>query len=1073
MLALLAILALVQGPASIPPTPYDLVVELEITDDSEPIEGYGPAVVFEYEVGFDGVLHAWAISGLDLFIRVEELNRGAAVEDDDDGGGGAPYVELEVQEGDYLAVILASKMPRPNGRLALHLIASPETEETLGAARDAQEALAELNRLRHQAGDFEGARKLAGEICSRLVACGGCSYSGAVSAGLSSLGRVAFDLGDLASSRAVWEARLRHRARVLPPGHDSLLVAKQDLAAVLKGLSDLEGARDLEESVLEARRSLFSDRHPSVLIAEMNLATTRYMIGELEAAHVVFERVVAGLGLVAADDDPMLLMAKQNLAATRGELGDLRGAVELEESVYEVRRRSMPEDHPALLAIQGNLAGSRFRLGDLEAAHALQHAVHAGFERTLPGDHPDLLIAKAGLAEMRAELGDLEGALALLEEVHAMERASLPAHHLSLLRTTQAVAVTRKQLGDLEGARVLEQSVQAAFLELLPKGHPDVSDASQNLAGTLFMLGEYEDAVAVSYTMLSNQSTRAERLSTESPRVARAGALRELARLAVPLQGSERADGNSRGPLDAALFSSLETLRMVSTASSSVAIASARSPRLRGIRDRLTHTRRQLNDLSLYPPEGDLDVWRKTMLELSGERDRLGRELRSLLAPQSKDLLPTVERAARSLAPGDLLVSFFRYKRVADGHRGVGRGREYVDWLIAFVVPPGGGVQRFDLGPAGVLETLAREWRDQLGAPMQRGIEPVLESGDERACGERLRRRLVDPWLQSLDPSPSRLLLVLDDFLHLLPLEALPLDTGGRLGDALRIRRENTVRRLISQPAVMGGDGVLVALGGASFAAEGADEAGDLSAFTGPPMDQVAGRTGVSRKFPALFQTQIEAETLGMLYERTFDASPVVLTGLAATKASLHLHAAKARYLHIATHGWFASEVFKSMIDDAEAMGERPMSRSAGDTIHGFAPETLCGLALAGADHGMNEQGNVPGIMTAEELATLDLSGCELAVLSACETNVGIRRAGQGIQSLQTALHTAGSRTAITSLWKVDDAATRKLFEFFYTYLWGEKMGKADALWKAKTALRDAGHPLRDWAGWVLTGDPE
>ena len=94
-------------------------------------------------------------------------------------------------------------------------------------------------------------------------------------------------------------------------------------------------------------------------------------------------------------------------------------------------------------------------------------------------------------------------------------------------------------------------------------------------------------------------------------------------------------------------------------------------------------------------------------------------------------------------------------------------------------------------------------------------------------------------------------------------------------------------------------------------------------------------------------------------------------------------------------------------------------------------------------------------------------------MLSACETNVGIRRAGQGIQSLQSALHAAGARTAITSLWKVDDAATRKLFELFYTYLWVEKMGKADSLWKAKMDLREAGHPLRDWAGWVLTGDPD
>ena len=36
-----------------------------------------------------------------------------------------------------------------------------------------------------------------------------------------------------------------------------------------------------------------------------------------------------------------------------------------------------------------------------------------------------------------------------------------------------------------------------------------------------------------------------------------------------------------------------------------------------------------------------------------------------------------------------------------------------------------------------------------------------------------------------------------------------------------------------------------------------------------------------------------------------------------------------------------------------------------------------------------------------------------------------------------------------------------------------DKLGKADALWQAKMALKAEGHPLKDWAGWVLTGDPE
>ena len=49
MIALLATLALAQGPEPIPPTPYDRVVELEITAESEQIDGLGPGEVYEYE----------------------------------------------------------------------------------------------------------------------------------------------------------------------------------------------------------------------------------------------------------------------------------------------------------------------------------------------------------------------------------------------------------------------------------------------------------------------------------------------------------------------------------------------------------------------------------------------------------------------------------------------------------------------------------------------------------------------------------------------------------------------------------------------------------------------------------------------------------------------------------------------------------------------------------------------------------------------------------------------------------------------------------------------------------------
>jgi CHAT domain-containing protein len=238
------------------------------------------------------------------------------------------------------------------------------------------------------------------------------------------------------------------------------------------------------------------------------------------------------------------------------------------------------------------------------------------------------------------------------------------------------------------------------------------------------------------------------------------------------------------------------------------------------------------------------------------------------------------------------------------------------------------------------------------------------------------------------------------------------------------------------------------------------------------------------RGFRPLTHSADEARGVGAMHRELFgDERPiVVLEGRRASRSALVEAAPKARYLHIATHGWFAPESIKSWydtrpLDERTGLGVR---MSGEETIRGMSPMLLSGLALAGANLPEDAVGRPPGLITADELSTLDLSGCELAVLSACDTNVGIRRAGQGVASLQRALQMAGARTVITSLWKVPDEATKELMLDFYRRIWFGKTPKAEALWAAKKRMRDAqderGRPLytlRDWAGWVLTGEPD
>src|SRR5262249_57730828 len=117
------------------------------------------------------------------------------------------------------------------------------------------------------------------------------------------------------------------------------------------------------------------------------------------------------------------------------------------------------------------------------------------------------------------------------------------------------------------------------------------------------------------------------------------------------------------------------------------------------------------------------------------------------------------------------------------------------------------------------------------------------------------------------------------------------------------------------------------------------------------------------------------------------------------------------------------------------------------------------------------------GIMTAEEVGGLDLKGCELAVLSACETGLGRVAGGEGVLGLQRAFHQAGCRTVVASLWRVDDAATMALMTRFYANLWDKGLAPLEALRQAQLSVLDdpdfgAGGDPRVWGGWTLSRGP-
>ena len=124
--------------------------------------------------------------------------------------------------------------------------------------------------------------------------------------------------------------------------------------------------------------------------------------------------------------------------------------------------------------------------------------------------------------------------------------------------------------------------------------------------------------------------------------------------------------------------------------------------------------------------------------------------------------------------------------------------------------------------------------------------------------------------------------------------------------------------------------------------------------------------------------------------------------------------------LHISTHGFFTE-----------------------DRAHqtGYDPLFSTGLFFAGANRAWQQDEftyidpNNDGILRGSEIAIMNLTGCRLVVLSACDTGLGQEKADEGVYGLQRAFKLAGVDKIIMSLWPVSENATSYLMEHFYDHL--------------------------------------
>lgn len=166
--------------------------------------------------------------------------------------------------------------------------------------------------------------------------------------------------------------------------------------------------------------------------------------------------------------------------------------------------------------------------------------------------------------------------------------------------------------------------------------------------------------------------------------------------------------------------------------------------------------------------------------------------------------------------------------------------------------------------------------------------------------------------------------------------------------------------------------------------------------------------------------------------------------------------------VHMATHGFnleYNDSIQSTAINfNGESGYEDPLMRT--------------GFILTGANKSWVEalppSGENDGIITASEIASMNMSGTDLVVLSTCHSAQGEIHEGEGSFGLQRAFRLAGVRSMLVSLWEVSDKTTIELMTKFYQS-WLKGMSKQEAFTYAQRyMIRKYPDSSREWGGFML-----
>jgi CHAT domain-containing protein/Tfp pilus assembly protein PilF len=915
-----------------------------------------------------------------------------------------------------------------------------------------------------------------------------------------------FREGRYDEARPLVERMLEIRERVLGPEHIDVARALRYLALIHSFKSDYTRAELYWQRVLDIFEKTLGPEHPNVAKTLDNLATLNYERGDYEKAESLYSRALNILEKSLGPNHPNVAQTLNNFAYIYKNRGDLATTESFLQRALTIREKALEPDHPDVGYSLNNLATFYYERGDHLKAEPLYERALKIREKALGPEHPEVAMSLTNLAIIYNNKGDHAKAETLYGRALAILEKSLGPEHPRIAHPLNNLASIYYKKGDYERAEMLYRRALSAREKVLGPEHPNVAQALTLLANLYRRKGDYAKAeplfqraqavnektlgpehsqtaatltfLAVLYAAKGDTAQAITFLSRANTVVERNFALNlaigsERQKLAYLAGYSKQTDftlslHSQAAPDDPqALNLAFTTLllrkgRGLDAVTDMIAIFRRHAtPQDRELFDKLIDVRSQFAALKFKESNAaDPNTNEERFKPLEEKIETLEGELSARSAGFRAQSQPVTLSAIQAALPAaSTLVEFALYTPIEPRTDNDSPPR-----YLAYLLAPQGQPRWVDLGEAALIDRAVDAWRQAL-----RG---------NRIDAKRLARevdemimRPVRSSLQSGQSGPGEirhLLIAPDGELNLIPFAALVDEQNRYLIERYNISYVTSGRDLLrlqdsppnrNAPLVVA-DPLFGSV--ASATTQGAQRSGNSTARhrRESSSGQIVFRPLPGTKGEALAIKAVLPEASLLLQQE-------------ATEAALK-RARAPRILHIATHGFFLSDQQAPTEEEGGALGNDP-SLNSDLRLNKWAayveePLLRSGLALSGANR--NKDGDDDGVLTALEVAGLDLWGTKLVVLSACDTGVGEVKNGEGVQGLRRALVLAGSESQVMTLWPVTDQGAKKFMTEYYRALQrGE--GRSEGLRQVQLRMlrsKQWRHPFY-WAAFIQSGE--